>query len=112
MILARRRSGVAERPFRSPPISQGYPLNDEERRQVRLVARSGRWVVRSRDGGWEVRRDGAIRASARTTTQQEAREKARDIVRRSGGGEVIVHRKDGSIRDRDTVAPDRDSTNR
>jgi hypothetical protein len=101
---------VAERPFRSPQISDGYPLEDEERRQVRSVARSGRWAVRSREGGWEVRRDGATRASARTSTQQEALEKARDIVRRSGGGEIVVHSQDGSIRDRDTVTPPRDSS--
>jgi hypothetical protein len=99
---------MAERPFRSPRISRGYPLDDDERRQVQSVARSGRWVVRSKRGGWEVRRDGALRASARTTTQKEAIQKARELVDRLGG-EVIVHHRDGTIRDRDTSVPRRRS---
>lgn len=74
------------------------------------VARSRRWVVRSNGTGWEVRKDGAIRASARTTTQQEAIAKARELISKSGGGEVLVHSKDGKIRSRDTIGPARESS--
>jgi hypothetical protein len=59
------------------------------------------------DGGWEVRREGADSATARTSTQEEAVEKAHDIVRSSGGGELFVLREDGGIRSRETVGPAR-----
>lgn len=96
---------MADRPFRTPAISLGYPLDADERRRVRAVARKDRWMVRNKQGEWEVRRDGASRATARSRTQQEAVAKAREIVSSSGGGELIVHGKDGHIRDRNTIAP-------
>jgi Uncharacterized protein conserved in bacteria (DUF2188) len=35
-------------------------------------------------------------------------DRAREIVHRSGGGEVVIHRPDGSIGDSDTVSPGQD----
>ncbi len=60
-------------------------------------------VVRG-DGGWEVRRPGAARASAIRSSQDDAVDRARDLVYRSGGGEVVIYGSDGRIRARDTVA--------
>lgn len=41
----------------------------------------------------------------RVRAQDEATDRARQIVHNTGGGEVVIHRPDGSIRDSDTVPP-------
>jgi hypothetical protein len=67
--------------------------------------RNQRHVVPNRDGGWDVKAPGADRASSHHRTQAEAESRAREILRNSGGGEVITHRENGTIRDSDTVPP-------
>jgi hypothetical protein len=67
-----------------------------------------RHVVPNPDGGWKVVKPGAKRASATAPTQAAAEKRAKEIVRKEGGGEVRVHRPDGTIRDSDTVAPGND----
>ncbi|HUU44487.1 MAG TPA: DUF2188 domain-containing protein [Acidobacteriota bacterium] len=59
-------------------------------------------------GDWKVKRAGADRASAAAPTQGDAEKIAKDLVSKSGGGEVRIHRPDGTIRDSDTVAPAND----
>lgn len=73
-----------------------------------MVKANNRHVVPSRDGGWDVRAPHARRASAHADTQAEAARRAREIVGNLGGGEVIIHGRDGRIRDSDTVAPGND----
>lgn len=58
--------------------------------------------------GWAVRAEGATRASSVHDTQAEAEAAAKEIVGNQGGGEVVIHRPDGRIRDSDTVAPGHD----
>jgi hypothetical protein len=72
------------------------------------MAANRRHVVPNPEGGWDVRAPGASRASAHTDTQAEAQQRARDIVRNLGGGEVTTHGRDGRIRDSDTIAPGND----
>lgn len=72
------------------------------------MAKNGRDVVPSRNGGWDVRAPGATRASAHERTQADAVNRARDIVHNAGGGEVRIHGRDGRLRDSDTVAPGND----
>lgn len=67
-----------------------------------------RHVVPNANGGWDVVAPGSKRASARTATQRQAQDRARDIVRNAGGGEVCIHGRDGKIRDSDTVRPGND----
>lgn len=67
-----------------------------------------RHVVPNPDGGWDVKKPGASRASAHTETQADAIARARDIVHRTGGGEVRIHGRDGRIRDSDTIPPGHD----
>jgi hypothetical protein len=67
-----------------------------------------RHVVRMEDGRWAVKKPGAARASSVSHTQREAVAKARDTVRKQGGGEVRIHGRDGRIRDSDTIKPGRD----
>lgn len=72
------------------------------------MARNERHVTRRPDGDWQVVKPGAERASAVTGTQAAAEARAREILGNSGGGEVVIHRPDGRIRDSDTVAPGND----
>ncbi|GAA0950578.1 hypothetical protein GCM10009554_50700 [Kribbella koreensis] len=71
------------------------------------MTRNERHVVRDGDK-WKVVAPGADRASATASTQGEAINRAREIVRNTGGGEVVIHRPDGTIRDSDTIAPGND----
>ena len=72
------------------------------------MARNERHVVPNPDGGWDVKAPGADRASAHKDTQGEAIDRAREIVGNSGGGEIVIHGRDGRVRDSDTVAPGHD----
>ncbi|MGD8151399.1 DUF2188 domain-containing protein [Ornithinimicrobium sp. Y1694] len=67
-----------------------------------------RHVVPNQGGGWDVRAPGADRASAHAATQADALRRARTIVSNAGGGEVVIHGRDGRIRDSDTIAPGND----
>lgn len=67
-----------------------------------------RHVVPNPTGGWDVKKPGAGRSSGHSDTQREATERATEIVRNSGGGEVRIHGRDGKIRESNTVAPGND----
>jgi Uncharacterized protein conserved in bacteria (DUF2188) len=54
---------------------------------------SDRYVVPNPDGGWDVKKERAKRASAHEDTQKKAIKRAREIVDNLGGGEVRIHRK-------------------
>jgi hypothetical protein len=71
------------------------------------MRRNERHVVPG-EGGWKVVKPGSDKASAVTDKQSEAIDRAREIVGNSGGGEVVIHGRDGAIRDSDTVAPGND----
>lgn len=65
---------------------------------------SDRYVVPSSDrGGWDVVKEGHKRASAHTRTKTEAVDRARQIVKGQGGGEVRIADKRGKFIDSDTV---------
>jgi hypothetical protein len=59
-------------------------------------------------GGWDVNAPGAKRSSGHFDTQGEAINRAREILRGSGGGELTIHDRHNKIRDSDTVPPGRD----
>jgi hypothetical protein len=56
-----------------------------------------REVVLNPDGGWDVRKPEASRASAHCDTQQEAIYRARRILQNRGGGELRVRGRDGEV---------------
>jgi hypothetical protein len=58
---------------------------------------SKRDVKRNASGGWDVLREGDRRAAVRVDTQERALARARDVVRREGGGEVRVVNDAGKI---------------
>ena len=62
-----------------------------------------RHVVPNANGGWDVKKDDAARASAHTETQAEAIERAREILINAGGGELVTHARDGAVRSKDTI---------
>lgn len=57
------------------------------------------------DGGWQVKGAGNTRATARTTTQNEAIGIAREFSRNQGS-ELVIHRPNGQIRDKDSHGRD------
>ena len=57
------------------------------------------------DGGWQFKGEGNTRATARTTTQKYAIDIARGIARNQGS-ELVIHRPDGRIRDKDSHGKD------
>lgn len=67
-----------------------------------------RHVVRNPKDGWSVKVPNEPTPESNHPTQEVAEEAATRAVRREGGGQVIVHRPDGSIRDADTVPPAKD----
>lgn len=58
--------------------------------------------------GWAVKTPGQSTPDSTHRTQGAAERAAKDAVKQGGGGEVRIHRPDGTIRDSDTVAPGRD----
>ena len=63
-----------------------------------------RHVTQRPDGKWQERPEGAKRAGSVTRTQGEAEANAKSKLRRTpGGGEVVIHGRDGKIRDSDTI---------
>jgi hypothetical protein len=62
-------------------------------------------VVPRTDGGWAVRKSGAARASKVFTNQEEAVKYAKDVARKEGG-QMYIHRLDGTIRDRSSYGND------
>lgn len=57
------------------------------------------------DGGWQVKGEGNERATVRTSTQKEAIDRAREISRNQGS-ELIIHRPDGRIREKNSHGND------
>ncbi len=60
---------------------------------------------RPEDRMWVNKRLDAGRATSVHYTQAEAERSARDMLRRTGGGELITKGEDGRIRSKDTIAP-------
>lgn len=67
-----------------------------------------RWVVPNSEGGWDIKKPGASRVSGHEETKADAKGRAGEILRNSGGGERVVLNRDGKIGDKDTIAPGND----
>jgi hypothetical protein len=66
-----------------------------------------RIVYRRPDGKWVDKRIDAKKGRVHDT-QRQAEDRARDTLKRSGGGELITKGRDGKIRSKDTISPGRD----
>ena len=56
-------------------------------------------------GGWQVKGEGNSKATVRTSTQKEAIDRARAISKNQGS-ELVIHRVNGMIRDKDSHGRD------
>jgi small subunit ribosomal protein S6 len=59
-------------------------------------------VIAKSNGEWSVKRNGAERATGNFSTKKGAITTARDLVTKSGGGELIIHEKDGRVSERNS----------
>ena len=64
---------------------------------------NNRHVVPNADGGWDVKAPGAKRSSSHHDTQRDAEQRAKEIVRNAGGGEVRIHDRKGRGNNRPLV---------
>jgi hypothetical protein len=71
----------------------------DEAKPVHVVPNSDR-------GGWDVTRPNADRASGHFDTQAQAIERGREISRNQGE-ELVVHGRDGKIREKDSHGRDK-----
>ena len=62
-------------------------------------------VVPTPNGKWGVRGEGNSKITKETSTQTQAIDIAREIAKNQGS-EVVIHRKDGVIRDKDSYGKD------
>lgn len=69
---------------------------------------SNRIVYRRGSGDWVNKRTDAERAGSVHGTQAAAEAAGREMLQRSGGGELITKGRDGMIRSKDTIAPGND----
>jgi len=65
-------------------------------------------VVPNKDKGWDVTKPGVERPVSHHDTQADAETAAKRDLGQHGGGEAVIHRPDGTIRDKDTVPPVKD----
>lgn len=70
-------------------------------------SRNNRHVVPN-GNGWAVKQPGVVTPTSKHHTQGAAEAAAKKQTEKAGGGEVTIHRPNGKIRDRDTVAPGND----
>jgi len=67
-----------------------------------------RIVFKRNDGNWVNKRTSSDKASSLHNTQKEAENTAREMLKNSGGGELITKGLDGKIRSKDTIPPAKD----
>lgn len=65
-------------------------------------------VVPNPNGGWDITKPGGERASAHYDRQSDAISRSRTILHNAGGGEQVIHNREGRIRDKNTIAPGND----
>jgi hypothetical protein len=74
---------------------------------------NNRYVVPNSDrGGWDVVKEDHERASFHSTRKVDAQNRAREIIKNAGGGELQIRDERGRIIDSDTIAPGHESKRR
>jgi len=76
----------------------------------RTVNDNDRYVQPNKQrGGWDVVKEGHERVSVHTDTKAEAIDRARQMIKNEGGGELRIKNEQGRLVNSDTVAPGRES---
>ena len=65
-------------------------------------------IVYRKDGQWINKKVDSDRASSDHDKQSQAEKAAREMLRNTGGGELITKGIDGKIRSKDTIPPAKD----
>lgn len=73
-----------------------------------MSKKTDRIVYKRTDGIWVNKKVGGGKASSTHTTQQDAAGAAKDMLQKSGGGELTIKGRNGKIRSKDTIAPGND----
>lgn len=68
------------------------------------TASSSRHIVPSDGGGWNVSGPTAGQVDSHHATQADAIKSGRATVRKAGGGELVIHGRDGAIRAKETYS--------
>lgn len=63
-------------------------------------------VTPAEDGNWKVKGEGASRAAGIHEDKTDAVQQARDLAKASGKGQVVIHRRDGTIQTEWTYGQD------
>ena len=90
-------------PVRAP--SQKATRYDKYFPKLNGMAKAKNIHVVPRNDGWIIRKEGASRATSVHETQRDAVEAGREIARNQSS-ELVIHGRDGRIRDRDSYGPD------
>lgn len=69
------------------------------------MAKKQQHVVPDPDGGWNVKKAGAKRATKHFNTKKEAVDYGKEVSENQGA-ELVKHRKDGTIEDSDSYGND------
>jgi len=69
------------------------------------VTNKNRTVYRRNDRQWVNKRNDADKASSVHSTQKDAENAAKEMLKNQGGGELTIIGRDHRIRSKDTIAP-------
>ena len=72
------------------------------------MTNKNRTVYRRNDGTWVNKRNDSDRASSLHTTQKDAENAAKEMLKNQGGGELTIQGTDGRFRSKDTIKPGND----
>jgi len=81
------------------PTDETFWIEAEVKRpekRVSVMARKTHHVVPDAQGGWNIKKGGAIRVSGHYQRKQDAIDRAKEICRNQGT-ELVIHKKDGTI---------------
>ena len=72
---------------------------------MRCIMGKNQHVTPHPAGGWQVKGEGNRKATVRTNTQSDAIDRAR-IISRNQNSELVIHRANGQIREKDSHGRD------
>lgn len=70
---------------------------------TRKTTRKETHVVPRSAGGWDVVEPGAAERDSTFPTQGAAEKRARQLLQERGGGELVIHGRDGKIKDSNSI---------
>ncbi|WP_246072142.1 DUF2188 domain-containing protein [Martelella lutilitoris] len=97
-----RQTNLARERLANPPFEEGNRIMSNKKSPGKGGTTH---VVPAKDGGWNVKRGGASRASGHFDTKQQAVDRAREISR-NAQSELKIHNQDGRIAQSDSHGND------